>query len=421
MAIEKADFVIIGAGPAGLAAAAEVARHHGKVIVLDESPIPGGRLPSQIHPEPGQTRGVPKRWSNGSAKAAQLVKEAKENGAKILCGASVWGIFPEWHVAVAPAYPDADHNDFPIGYDARAVLIATGATQNPLILPGWTLPGVITAGAAQTMINVHRILPGKRAAIIGIDPLSLSVAQLIGAVGSDVLGVFLPPANGLQFGPSSPLAAIERLSQFSDYAPSAGLAVLAKLSKYISSLAARCFPLGGIKAADFQFMLRQTALSVDGSEQVERLTIATVQSNGNLKTGSERQLLTDVVITAAGLSPLVELAQVAGCPLHYIPESGGWIPIHSDRLETPLPGLFVAGSISGVEGASVAEIQGRIAGIAAAGHLNLTARANLEEDINKHKLEMIKARQEAIPFFPLIEEGRAQMNRIWKNVFSDNI
>jgi len=81
--------------------------------------------------------------------------------------------------------------------------------------------------------------------------------------------------------------------------------------------------------------------------------------------------------------------------------------------------LFVAGSISGVEGASVAESQGRIAGIAAAGHLNLTARANLEEDINRHQVEMIKARQEAIPFFPLIEEGRAQMNRIWQNMFSD--
>ena len=216
MAIEKADLVIIGAGPAGLAAAAEVARRNGNVVVLDESSIPGGRLPSQIHPEPGQTRGSQKRWSNGSAKAAQLVKEAKENGAKILCGASVWGIFPEWHVAVAPAYPGATQNGFPMGFDVRAVLIATGATQSPLILPGWTLPGVITAGAAQALVNVHRIMPGYRPVIIGVDPLSCSVALLMAAIGADVLGVFLPPANGLQFGPSSPKSAIQALSGFSN-------------------------------------------------------------------------------------------------------------------------------------------------------------------------------------------------------------
>jgi sarcosine oxidase subunit alpha len=414
MAIEKADLVIIGAGPAGLAAAAEVARRHGKVVVLDESSIPGGRLPSQIHPEPGKTRGGQKRWSNGSAKAAQLVKEAKENGAKILCGASVWGIFPEWHVAVAPAYPGAAYNGFPIGFDARALLIATGATQNPLILPGWTLPGVITAGAAQTMINVHRILPGKRAVIIGIDPLSLSVAQLIGAVGADVLGVLLPPANGLQFGPSSPQTAIEKLSQFSEYAPNAGLGVLAKLSKYISSLAALCFPPGGIKTADFPLMLRQAVLSVDGSEQVEKVTIATLHSNGNLKTGTERQLLTDVVITSAGLSPLVELAQVAGCPLSYIADLGGWVPLHNVRFETPLPGLFVTGSITGVEGAAVAEAQGRVAGITAASFLSLVVRSDREKNLSLYQEAVTKARKEIIPFYPHISAGRSRMAKFWR-------
>ena len=72
-------------------------------------------------------------------------------------------------------------NDCPTGFETRAVLVATGAGQNPLILPGWTLPGVITAGAAQTMINVHRVLPGHQAVIIGIDPLGLAVAQLLGS------------------------------------------------------------------------------------------------------------------------------------------------------------------------------------------------------------------------------------------------
>jgi sarcosine oxidase subunit alpha len=300
-----------------------------------------------------------------------------------------------------------------MGCDARAVMIATGATQNPLILPGWMLPGVITAGAAQAMINVHRILPGKRAVIIGIDPLSLSVAQMIGAVGAEVLGVFLPPANGLQFGPSSTQSAIRKLSQFSKYSPSAGLAVLAKLSKYTSSLAARCFPPGGIKVADFPLMLRQAALSVDGSEQVEKVTIVTLQSNGNLKTGTERQLLTDVVITSAGISPLVELAQVAGCPISCIADLGGWVPLHNDRFETPLKGLFVTGSITGVEGAAVAEAQGRVAGVSAAAYLELAGTSDVEPDLKVQKAAVSRAQKEAIPFYPEIEAGRRRMASLW--------
>jgi sarcosine oxidase, subunit alpha len=100
------------------------------------------------------------------------------------------------------------------------------------------------------------------------------------------------------------------------------------------------------------------------------------------------------------LSPLVELAQQAGCPLHYVPEMGGWVPVHSDRFETPQPGLFIAGSISGVEGAGVAEIQGRIAGLAAAAYLKLAARQVLERDIHKQQEDIINARRSAIPFIP---------------------
>jgi sarcosine oxidase subunit alpha len=415
MVIENVDLVIIGAGPAGLAAAAEVARRGGNVVVLDEAPLAGGRLPSQIHPEPKRIFLSQKRWFNGSAKAALLVKEAKENGAKILCGASVWGIFPEWHVAVAPAYPGGAHNGFPIGYDARAVLIATGATQNPLILPGWTLPGVITAGAAQAMINVHRVLPGRRAVIIGIDPLSFSVAQLLGALGANVLGVFLPPANGLQFGPSSPQSAIEKLSQFSQYAPNVRLAVFAKMSQYMVSLAAGFFPRDGINVEGFSLRLRQTAFSINGSSQAEQVHVATVNFRGDMEAESERQLTTDVVITSAGLCPLVELAQVAACPLSYISDLGGWVPVHNDRFETPLPGFFVAGSITGVEGAEVAEGQGRVAGITAADFLSLVKKSDYEKDLIAYQERVIRVREKTIPFYPNINAGRNAMAKYWKN------
>lgn len=417
MAIEKVDLVIIGAGPAGLAAAAEVTRRNGTVVVLDEAPQPGGRLPSQIHRRPRPAGPGPGSWSNGAAKAATLAGEAQSAGARIICGASVWGIFPGWHVGVAPVDASRPTGDFPAGFDARAVLVATGAGQNPLIVPGWTLPGVITAGAAQTLINVHRVLPGRRAVIIGIDPLALSVAQLMGAVGATVQGVVLPPANGLQLGPTSPKAAIRALSEFSAYAPGWWMALAAGAGKYLSRLAAACFPQRGLKVEGFPLMLRQCALSISGSPRAETVEIAALSSAGDFISGSAQQLQADIVITSSGLSPLVELVQVAGCPLCHIPEMGGWVPLHDDRFATPRPGLFIAGSVSGVEGAGVAEIQGRIAGLAAAGYLELAAGEVLARDIHRYQSDIINVRRAAVPFYPQIEAGRARMNQVWHSSF----
>ena len=92
---------------------------------------------------------------------------------------------------------------------------------------------------------------------------------------------------------------------------------------------------------------------------------------------------------------------------------GRLVPVHSERFETPQPGLFIAGSITGVEGAGVAEIQGRIAGLAAAAYLNLADSDILEKNIQQHQINVIEARKSAIPFYPQIEAGRAKLNRIW--------
>jgi len=413
MTVEQVDLIIVGAGPAGLAAAAEVSRRKGSVVVVDESPAPGGRLPSQIHRAPGRLFSNQAKWSNGQQKAARLFIEAVEAGAKIVCGASVWGVSPGWFVGVVPTDPFQGKNIFPYGFEARAVIIATGAGQNPVPLPGWTLPGVITAGAAQALINVHQVLPGRRAVVIGIDPLSISVAQLMAAVGVEVQGVFLPPSNALQLGPTTPQAAICELSRISSYAPSFGLSLIGRLAGSISGLTAKFFPSDGVKIGGFPLMLHRTVQAIEGVNHAKQVEIATLSSKGSPKPGSVEHWQVDVVINSAGLYTLVELAQVAGCPLVYVANLGGWVPVHSSKLETPTPGFFVAGSITGVEGASVAEAQGRVAGIAAAQYLGLANGPALERDLEMHQAAVKAARRAALPFLPNIKDGRTYMSQYW--------
>ena len=142
------------------------------------------------------------------------------------------------------------------------------------------------------------------------------------------------------------------------------MTLAANAAKYMSTIAAACFPQGGLKIEGFPLMLRQAAMSISGLKRAESVKTISLSTGGLLKSGTEIQLQTDIVITSSGLSPLVELAQLAGCPLHFVSEMGGWVPVHNDRFETPRPGLFIAGSISGVEGAGVARVGDQVA----AGH-----------------------------------------------------
>ena len=108
MKAERVDLVIIGSGPAGLAAAAEVSIKGGRVVVLDENPIPGGRLPSQVHLDVEQLWRLKRRWVIGRDRALRLVGEAREAGTRIRCGRSVWHVFPTgtaWHVCTCPTVP----------------------------------------------------------------------------------------------------------------------------------------------------------------------------------------------------------------------------------------------------------------------------------------------------------------------------
>jgi len=417
MRAERVDLAIIGAGPAGLAAAAEVSIKGGRVVVLDESPIPGGRLPAQVHLDVEQLWRLKRRWVIGRDRALRLVGEAREAGVRICCGRSVWHVFSTgstWHVCTCPTIPGKEKLSDGFAYDANALVVATGAVQKPLPFSGWTLPGVLTAGAVQTMVNVNGVLPGRRVLVVGIDPLGVSAALLLSTCGVQVAGVVLPPDHALSKSacrPSEALGALVRMTQQSN------ATVRKRILNYCKPVYADLmglFPISGLTLMGVPLMLRRSLKAAHGDDRVIAATVADLDANGVERPNARQRWPIDAVVTACGLSPLVEAAQLAGCPLANVTNLGGWVPLHGSHQESPLPGMFVAGSITGVEGAAVAETQGRIAGINAARYLGLINSRRAETDFTRWQGRLERIRAATPGFLPDIAAGRAEMAKQWR-------
>ena len=154
------EILVIGAGPAGLSAAIEAAKCGAEVLVVDENNKPGGQLFKQIHKFFGSRRH--KAGTRGVDIGTQLLEEVEKLGVTVMLNTVAYGFYPNGEgVALAV------NGEEGMIVHPKKVIMATGASENPLAFPGWTLPGVVGAGAIQTMINVHRVSVGQRVLMIG--------------------------------------------------------------------------------------------------------------------------------------------------------------------------------------------------------------------------------------------------------------
>jgi len=345
------DLLIIGAGPAGLSAAAAAAEHGLGVAVLDEFTEPGGRMLGQFHEEKG-------RWWVGRRVAEQLIEKCSVLGVDIRCGVSVHGMLRTDHSWVVRSASGS--------ISAARVLLATGAAEIPQPIPGWTLPGVMSIGAAQVMANVHYVKPGRRGLIIGVNVLAMAIARELSVSGVTIAGIVLPERNSVSGQDALPEEAVKRLLNLAHLAPSPLLRIGGKLGARLgmAGTLSRIFPRDGMKIWGIPLQLRTAAISINGQHHVESVTLADVTIAGEIIPGSKREVQVDFVALAGGLYPLAELAAVAGCPFVYAKELGGHIPLHNENMQTPVKGLYVAGNITGIESALVAMAQGRVAAAA---------------------------------------------------------
>lgn len=398
----KCNVTIVGAGPAGLSAAIDMAKLGISVVVIDEYFRPGGRLLGQLY----EDRKAPpneREW-NGAKLAQELAQEAEQLGVTILCGVTSWTVSEKWHIKLSGSEVQSITSD--------ALLLATGAAEKALPIPGWTLPGVFSIGAAQTFTNVHHVAIGKRVLVVGADPLALSVVMEMKQAGIDVAGIVLPPASAmLNKHLSSPVHSVERLGGAADLAPNPLLRMMGRLAAgKLNRIATHALSLNLLKIEGVPAYMRKSVVSIEGDKEVESVTLQPVTVDGVPK-GETEQIAVDTVCLSAGLYPLIDLAQVAHCPIVDIPELGGMVPLHGPDLTTPVPGLFIAGNITGIEGAKVAIAQGKLAAVSIAELLGKKPNVAKEEAIRN----VDQAREHSpIHFLPSIKEGREKMNLYWE-------
>jgi len=344
----KTELAVVGAGPAGLAAALAAARAGVHVTLVDEYPTPGGQyLKGASHPDAAPPVFATER------RGRALLRELAAMDVDLRSETLVWGIEIEIEgLRLALHGPDGS------GWlEPQAVVVATGARELVIPFPGWTLPGVMTLGAAQILTKEYGVLPGQRVLLAGSGPLLLPTAKELARRGAEVV------------------AALEatHLSQWSRHAP----AVWGNWERLREGWGY----LRAMQRARVPYRFGRTVVRALGGEQLEAAVVARLDRQGRPIPGSEDTVAVDTLCLGFGLLPNVELTQLAGCAHRFDPTRGGWVPTLDERLETSIAGLFVAGETTGVDGAGAAMLEGRLAGLAAAHKLGRVSEGELTRQL----------------------------------------
>lgn len=330
------DVVVIGAGPAGLAAAATAVEAGLSTLLLDENAGPGGQVWRAIASTP-----VTERDHLGADywAGADLVQAVRSSGAEIIQRATVWSL--DRHLDVGMSVGGV--SSF---IKARRVILATGALERPFPIPGWTLPGVMTAGAAQTMLKSSGLVPDGPTVIAGQGPLLWLLAAQILRLGGRIDRI---------------LDTTERRNY---------LAALPHAFAFVTSpYLAKGLALMKEVRAKVPVVIRVSELAAAGDGRLATVTYVA---------GSRRETIpTELLLLHQGVVPNVNLAMAAGIEHRWDDLQLCWSPVLDHDGSTSVGGIAIAGDGAGIGGAGAATIRGRIAARAAVEALAPASAAKL--------------------------------------------
>ncbi|HTJ30891.1 MAG TPA: FAD/NAD(P)-binding oxidoreductase [Acidobacteriaceae bacterium] len=316
----EVDVLVVGAGPAGLAAATAAARRGRKVVVLDDNPGAGGQI-----------------WRVGLKSAQQPGSREMRVRAKAMAAFEASGamLLPGRRVVDArePGTLQALAGEHMESFRWERLILATGARERLLPFPGWTLPGVYGAGGLQALVKGGFSIRSKRVVVAGTGPLLLAVAAHLHEDGATIVAV-------------------------------AEQASLRQMLPFAASLWKR--PEKLLQGAGYKRMLGSTPyrtgcwiVSAQGEDHVQSVTL----TDGRRKW----TIACDAVACGFHLMANIELAQSLGCSV-----TDGLVDVN-ERQGTSVEGVYCAGEPTGIAGVDAALVQGEIAGLAAAGVSDLPA------------------------------------------------
>jgi NADPH-dependent 2,4-dienoyl-CoA reductase/sulfur reductase-like enzyme len=324
------DLIVIGAGPAGCAAAIAAARHSLRVALIDEATKPGG----QVYRAPFD--GSQRTNRDADAMAGSLLRERiTQTPFGWFPGRRVWSVARGFRV-------DAVSESGPESFSAPQLVAATGAYERVVPFPGWTLPGVIGLGAATILEKSQGMIPGRRCVIAGCGPLLFAIAAKVAAAGGNVV------------------AAVDLAG------PSDWLSALPGLTIRPSLLARGLGWVLQIRRAGIPVYFRNTVIAAEGDERIRRVAISPVDRNGATVSGATKEFGVDTLVVGHGLVPGSDIPGILRARLDYDQLRGGFVPAVDVFGRTTVPNLFAAGDGAGIRGAEAALVSGEIAGLTAA-------------------------------------------------------
>jgi D-hydroxyproline dehydrogenase subunit alpha len=368
------DLLVIGGGPAGLAAAAEAASHDLRTVLADERPTLGGQIYRQ--PGPGFVLSNPEKLGHDLVRGLALVSSAERAGAELSTGTTVVSL--RGTSAVLSGYGSSATT---VTLRARRVLVAPGAYDRPVPFPGWTLPGVVTAGGAQALVKASRVVPGDRVAFAGSGPLALAFPAQLRQYGVNVV-------LALEAGPPPGARSVAGLLS----AAPGNLALLRDGATYRLQLLRRRVPL----------RYQRVIVRAEGEGRVEEMVHAAVDVNWRPAPGTEERVAVDTICVGYGFVPSTELFQLVGCRFGFDEDLGGVVVDVDEWQRTSVPGILAAGDGTGVRGAPVATDQGRLAALGAAldlGSLSSEQAAALARPLRRRLAQKERFRRALRPLY----------------------
>ncbi|MBO8178950.1 MAG: FAD-dependent oxidoreductase [Archaeoglobus sp.] len=338
----ETDVLVVGGGPGGMSAAINAGKYGAKVLLVDENPFLGGQLVKQTHRFFGSAK---ERAGTRGIRIAGILEEELmgiEN-VEVRKETRVFGIYN----GEAGAYQRLNDDEGKLlRIRAKKIVVATGAYERTLIFENNDLPGVYGAGGVQTLMNVYGIKPGNMGLIVGSGNVGLILTYQLMQAGVNVAAI------------------VEAMPRIGGYFVHAAK----------------------VRRLGVPIYVRHTILKAKGRKSVEGAVIAKLDDRWQPIPGTEKEIKCDFICVAVGLSPTHELLYQAGCEMKFVPELGGIVPLRSKFNETSVKGLYVAGDVAGIEEATAAIMEGRIAGIHVAvtlGYGGEEAKKELEEAVKE--------------------------------------